>query len=881
PSTNLEVNAPAIALDDEYLLKLGVSDAANDHLTFLNGTTANGAFAPTIWGNYDFDNQRAGLTLFSNITADTGTNPVMKFDAWSNLSGGPTTRPAFEFMSGGNQILTMDADKQVGIGTQSPSKLLEIFSQVATTDQFRLTYSSGVYTDLYTDASGNLTINPTGTNVTFGATSNPISLIPAENNTAGYTVGTSANRWKSGYFVDGIVTGASSTTYAESGITSTYAGALGITPASGQNLNISLATTGDFAVNTNQLYVDTSAGNVGIGTTAPGATLDVVYSDSTTTGNTTYGSTISATQSGVVTSGTDIIYGLDVTSSSTPAHSTGGNINVYGGRFTATGGDYGGSAGAIGLLGVASGAKSSNRGLFGQVTIGVEDADNTGVYGYVTGTHPGTSTTGFNYSFYGNNNAIYTGTSSVPKKYGIYSILGGEWDGSSYGGSFNNNSNNLNTTSTTNKYGIFVSTAGTSYANNSYGARIENVVINSGRDSTNKYGLYITSTGTYPGLTTTDTNNYGLYVDTPTGAVNNYAAVFAGGNVGIGTTSPSYQLQLSTDSAAKPTSNTWTVVSDSRLKENITPFTDGLSVINQINPVNYALNGHANMPAGDEGIGVIAQEIMGIAPYTVGTFEAKYNPDDETTQTFYSFDSSALTFVLINAVKELAVRLPAEPVNTASQMPTGSATLTALTMDGMIYMHGNDIVNIGRLAGLNNHWSIEPDGTIKTDKLLKTVITSYQNEMVETTAVTSTDTVITLSGSSELQNGQATITFEDIKAEFNDITSTTAPIYVVVTPNGPASLYVSSKDHNGFTVEQINGNDSGITFDWLVTAYRKDYEPVEQEPLVIDPPPTDPDPIATTDLVIIDPPPTDPDPIATTDIIDPIVIQDPLEEPPV
>ncbi|MCE2928738.1 MAG: hypothetical protein LW817_03810 [Candidatus Caenarcaniphilales bacterium] len=41
------------------------------------------------------------------------------------------------------------------------------------------------------------------------------------------------------------------------------------TPTAGQNLNIALATTGDFAVNTNQLYVDTSATNVGIGTNNP------------------------------------------------------------------------------------------------------------------------------------------------------------------------------------------------------------------------------------------------------------------------------------------------------------------------------------------------------------------------------------------------------------------------------------------------------------------------------------------------------------------------------------------------------------------------------------------------------------------------------------
>lgn len=43
------------------------------------------------------------------------------------------------------------------------------------------------------------------------------------------------------------------------------------------------------------------------------------------------------------------------------------------------------------------------------------------------------------------------------------------------------------------------------------------------------------------------------------------------GNVGIGTTSPSYQFQLSTDSAAKPSTNTWTISSDERLKQNIVP----------------------------------------------------------------------------------------------------------------------------------------------------------------------------------------------------------------------------------------------------------------------------------------------------------------------
>lgn len=58
-----------------------------------------------------------------------------------------------------------------------------------------------------------------------------------------------------------------------------------------------------------------------------------------------------------------------------------------------------------------------------------------------------------------------------------------------------------------------------------------------------------------------------------TNPVNSYDAVARmvidrTGNVGIGTT-PTYQLQLSTDSAGKPSTNTWTIVSDERLKKDI------------------------------------------------------------------------------------------------------------------------------------------------------------------------------------------------------------------------------------------------------------------------------------------------------------------------
>lgn len=43
----------------------------------------------------------------------------------------------------------------------------------------------------------------------------------------------------------------------------------------------------------------------------------------------------------------------------------------------------------------------------------------------------------------------------------------------------------------------------------------------------------------------------------------------ASGYLGIGTSTPTFFLQLNNDSAAKPTTNTWTISSDERLKENI------------------------------------------------------------------------------------------------------------------------------------------------------------------------------------------------------------------------------------------------------------------------------------------------------------------------
>ncbi|MEM9685754.1 MAG: tail fiber domain-containing protein [Bacteroidota bacterium] len=121
------------------------------------------------------------------------------------------------------------------------------------------------------------------------------------------------------------------------------------------------------------------------------------------------------------------------------------------------------------------------------------------------------------------------------------------------------------------------------------------------------------------------------------------------GNVGIGTASPNYTLHVN-GNAGKPGGGQWTNASDRRLKQDIKPFTDGLEFIKQINPVWYRYNGIADLPTEAQYVGVIAQEMQEIAPYTVSTFT--HENEKGNTATYLEYDGSAVTYMLINAVKE-------------------------------------------------------------------------------------------------------------------------------------------------------------------------------------------------------------------------------------
>lgn len=135
--------------------------------------------------------------------------------------------------------------------------------------------------------------------------------------------------------------------------------------------------------------------------------------------------------------------------------------------------------------------------------------------------------------------------------------------------------------------------------------------------------------------------------------------VYGYSNVGFGgyfSSANSYSL-VAGQSAAKPGGGSWSAFSDSRIKENVTPYTKGLADILLINTVTYEYNGLAGTTKGAKYTGVIAQEIKEIFPETVSTYKAKLNEEDEEETELYDFNSSDLTFALINAVKELKAEI--------------------------------------------------------------------------------------------------------------------------------------------------------------------------------------------------------------------------------
>ena len=286
PTLNIGTGAYAHTINIGTAAANSTTNAINIGTSATAGSTTNTTIGSTVAGATLLQGTvRLGTSTNGIVTTSGGNGTLGVSSSLGVALGGTGTTTQFTqgsvVFAGASGVYAQDnsyfyydagTNHRLGLGTTGPDRRLDVLD--ASNPQLRLTYTDGsVYADFQTNSSGNLIVNPTGDNVTFGATSNPQALLPAETNTAGYTIGNSSYRWKSGYFVDGIVTGSASTTYAESGISSTYAGALGISSAAGQALTLTGNLASTWSTSSGALTI-TSAAATTWGTAAGNLTLN-------------------------------------------------------------------------------------------------------------------------------------------------------------------------------------------------------------------------------------------------------------------------------------------------------------------------------------------------------------------------------------------------------------------------------------------------------------------------------------------------------------------------------------------------------------------------------------------------------------------------------
>jgi hypothetical protein len=135
------------------------------------------------------------------------------------------------------------------------------------------------------------------------------------------------------------------------------------------------------------------------------------------------------------------------------------------------------------------------------------------------------------------------------------------------------------------------------------------------------------------------------------------------GKVGIGTTSPAYQLQLSTDSAAKPSTNTWTVPSDERLKKDIilADLDRCYEIVRDLPLKRFTWRDDvytAEQVPDRSKLGWIAQDVEKIFPKAVTITEHKIS-DDEIIEDCRGLNADQLYAVLWGAVQKLQLKVAA------------------------------------------------------------------------------------------------------------------------------------------------------------------------------------------------------------------------------
>jgi hypothetical protein len=117
-----------------------------------------------------------------------------------------------------------------------------------------------------------------------------------------------------------------------------------------------------------------------------------------------------------------------------------------------------------------------------------------------------------------------------------------------------------------------------------------------------------------------------------------------------------YRLQVQGAAFKSVGGGAWNELSDLRVKEDVRDLDVGLTELRRVRPTRFRFNGKAGTQAGEEAVGVIGQEIEQIFPEMVQRVKTRKDSDIQGDD-LRIYNGSALTYVLVNAVKELADRV--------------------------------------------------------------------------------------------------------------------------------------------------------------------------------------------------------------------------------
>ncbi|MFY9492929.1 MAG: tail fiber domain-containing protein, partial [Minisyncoccia bacterium] len=384
--------------------------------------------------------------------------------------------------------------------------------------------------------------------------------------------------------------------------------------------------------------------------------------------------------------------------------------------------------------------------------------------------------------------------------------------------------------------------------------------------------------------------------------------VTSDGNVGIGSTTPSYKLAVMGDVAATSFIN----ISTRTAKKDIEYLDDGdesdvLSKIRDTRVATYNYlsdnnqdtrynnqtntNDQNSITKGKARLGLIAEEApvevlsidgKGVDIYKLSSFilagvKAQQMQIDELKSDVASIKSS---------LSSLAIPLaPAPSVQDTSIQTNSNASIF------------KQIITIAKstLAAITSTMGDWANAVLADSTQLKVTSEDETDTSYETYGVTGSRDEIIASGSATLQGltlgadqGQ-TFTGARIKfdASFTSLISESEPIKVIVTPttrlNG--SLYVHEKTRFGFEIREINAYDEGGMFDWMVVARKKGAEdavaPITPIEPIVTPPADSETLLPPAEPVVTEPPPAE-EPIAppAEEVIPPAEeIVPPAEEP--